>query len=188
MPDNKEPSSSIVEVHLYLENPASADRIAKAIQTFRTGWSTDSQDNSAFLFSEIKYDGLQPGNRYQLSFIGPGQDFAAVSDSVHEFLNAFIDAYCAEEWEEDWLCELDCDELPTIIKYEVMAARPLETAARPAGPRPEATQDISCGDCANFDRYRDADDGYGGCQANGDTVHEDYEVGDCPHFRPAACH
>ena len=29
-----------------------------------------------------------------------------------------------------------------------------------------------CGDCGNFDRYQDENDGYGGCDESGYTVNE----------------
>ncbi len=39
-----------------------------------------------------------------------------------------------------------------------------------------------CGDCANFDRYKDEDNGYGGCDVCGYTKHADEDASDCDEF------
>lgn len=39
-----------------------------------------------------------------------------------------------------------------------------------------------CGDCVNFDRYKDEDEGYGGCDALGYTRHEKDDAEGCEDF------
>lgn len=176
--------STVVDVLLTLENPASAAFIQKAIDSYRSGYLVDEQDG--LFFNRIEYPGLQePTHRYLLRFIAPGHDFKATSDSVHQFMHSFMDDFFDEELEEDWLCELDCDELPSFIEYEVLAACAYEPPPQTL-PGRKPGENRRCGDCVKFDRYKDADDGYGGCAASCAagcaTVHEDYEAGECEYF------
>lgn len=40
----------------------------------------------------------------------------------------------------------------------------------------------TCGYCANFERYEDEDDGYGGCDAGCGTVHQDNDATQCDSY------
>lgn len=41
----------------------------------------------------------------------------------------------------------------------------------------------TCGNCVNFDRYKNEDDGYGGCDVLCYTKHEDQDASDCDDFK-----
>ena len=58
-----------------------------------------------------------------LVFIGHGHGHKEIADSVHQFLSSFMDEFYDETLEDDWLNEMDCDEMPLIVTYEVNEAK-----------------------------------------------------------------
>ena len=105
---------------LNIGNATEAEDIERALQFFSATYS-DKSDSAISL--EVKYNGLKDENRYLLTFIGSGESPVEIADGVHRFMEAFFEEFYDESLEEDWLCELGCDELPSIIDYDVKAAR-----------------------------------------------------------------
>jgi hypothetical protein len=115
MEKNNGNGSISVEVQLYLENSQLANKIEKAITFF------SNSNNEEFGFNGIEHKGTRD-LIYYLTFHGCG-DARKIADDVHRFLSAFIDEFYDEDLEDDWMNEIDSDELPIIQKYEVLPAR-----------------------------------------------------------------
>lgn len=107
---------TMVEVFFKLQNMECAEKITAAINSYF------SSSDGDFSFAEIRDGGIH-GNELMLVFIGPGQDPKQIADSVHQFLSSFMDDFYDETLEDDWLNEMDCDEMPLIVTYEVNEAK-----------------------------------------------------------------
>lgn len=107
---------TMVEVFIKLQNMECAEKVATAVSSFFSSGDGD------YMFTEIR-DGGIGHEGLMLIFLAPGQDYKETADSVHQFLNAFIDAFYDETLEDDWLNEMDCDEMPLIVSYEVNEAK-----------------------------------------------------------------
>lgn len=107
---------TIVKVFLKLQNIECAEKVTTAIKSYF------SSSDSGYIFAEIRDGGIN-GNELMLVFIGPGQDHKEIADSVHQFLISFMDEFYDDTLEDDWLNEMDCDEIPIIVSYEVNAAK-----------------------------------------------------------------
>lgn len=105
-----------VEVQLYLENSQLANKIEKAVTFFF------NSNDEEFRFNDIEHKGTRD-LIYYLTFHGYGDDASKIADDVHRFLAAFIDEFYDEDLEDDWMNEIDSDELPIIQKYEVLPAK-----------------------------------------------------------------
>lgn len=112
---SKTQRSTMVEVFLKLQNMECAEKVTAAVNSY---FSSSAGD---YIFAEIRDGGIK-GNELMLVFIGPGQDHKEIADSVHQFLSSFMDEFYDETLEDDWLNEMDCDEMPIIVSYEVNAA------------------------------------------------------------------
>lgn len=109
-----------VDVILRLGNASTAEYIERALRFYSAAYSDSSDPSIAF---EVLCKGLQAANEYRLTFVGSGADLGQIADGVHRFMESFLDEFYDESVEEDWLCELGCEALPTIIDYDVDTAR-----------------------------------------------------------------
>lgn len=109
-----------IDVILQLGSVASATAIQHAFR-FYSATYVDKDDPS--LSFDVKHKGIQDENQYRLTFLGTGSDITEIADGVHRFMESFLEELYDESLEEDWLCELGCDELPTIIDFDVESAR-----------------------------------------------------------------
>ena len=107
---------TIVEVFLKLQNIECAEKVITAVNSYF------SLDHGDYTFAEIRDGGIH-NNEFMITFIGPGKDHKDLAESVHRFLSSFIDEFYDDTLEEDWLNEMDCDEMPIIVSYEVNAAK-----------------------------------------------------------------
>ena len=106
----------IVEVLIKVQDINSAEKIKTAVNSYF------SSSDGGYVFSEIRDGGIH-GNELMLVFFGDGHDHKEIADSVHLFLNSFMDEFYDDTLEDDWLNEMDCDEMPIIVGYEVNAAK-----------------------------------------------------------------
>lgn len=113
---NKMQTGTMVEAFLKLQDIECAERVVYAINSYFSSGDSD------YSFSEIRNGGTN-SSELILVFIGPGQDHKEIADSVHRFLISFMDEFYDDTLEDDWLNEMDCDEMPSIISYEVNAAK-----------------------------------------------------------------
>lgn len=109
-------SGTIVEVFFKLQNIECAEKVTTAVRSY---FSSSSGD---YIFGEIRDGGIN-SNELMLVFIGPGQDHKEIAGSVHQFLSAFMEDFYDDTLEDDWLNEMDCDEMPIIVSYEVNAVK-----------------------------------------------------------------
>lgn len=107
--------STIVKVFLKLQNIECAKKVAIAVNSY---FSSSTDD---YIFDEIRDGGID-SNGLILVFIGSGLDRKEIAESVHRFLSSFMDEFYEDTLEDDWLNEMDCDEMPVIVSYEVNAA------------------------------------------------------------------
>lgn len=107
---------TMVEVFVKLQNTDCAEKVTAAINSYFSASDGDG------IFTEIR-DGGMSGNELMLVFIGPGQDYKEIADNVHRFLSSFMEEFYDETLEDDWLNEMDCDEIPLIVSYEVNEAK-----------------------------------------------------------------
>lgn len=112
---SKTQRGTMVEVFFKLQNMECAEKVTAAVNSF-------SSSDGDYIFTEIRDGGIN-GNELMLVFIGPGHDHKEIADSVHQFLSSFMDEFYDETLEDDWLNELDCDEMPIIVSYEVNTAK-----------------------------------------------------------------
>lgn len=113
---SKTPRGTMVEVFLKLQNMECAEKVTVAVNSYF------SSSDSEYIFADIR-DGGMNGNELMLVFIGPGHDHKEIANSVHQFLSSFMDEFYDETLEDDWLNEMDCDEMPLIVTYEVNEAK-----------------------------------------------------------------
>lgn len=109
-----------VDVVLQLGNAAMSDAIERAFSFYIATYLDKSDPASSFA---INYQGIQSGTRYRLTFLTTNTPVREFAESVHRFMEAFLDEFYDETVEEDWLCELNCEELPMIIDYDVETVR-----------------------------------------------------------------
>lgn len=114
---SKTQKGTMVEVLLKLQNMEFAEKVITAVNSYFSSSASD------YIFNEIRDSGISR-SELMLVFIGAGQDYKEIAESVHKFLGAFIDEFYDETLEDDWLNEMDCDEMPIIISYEVNEAKP----------------------------------------------------------------
>lgn len=105
-----------VETFFKLQNIECAEKVAIAVKSY---FSSSYGD---WIFSEIR-DGSVDINELMLVFIGPGENHKEIAESAHLFLSSFMDEFYDDTLEDDWLNEMDCDEMPIIVSYEVNAAK-----------------------------------------------------------------
>ena len=113
---SKTQRGTMVEVFIKLQNMECAEKIAIAVNSYFASIDVN------YAFAEIR-DGGSSKKELMLIFIGPGQDHKEIADNVHQFLNSFMDEFYDETLEDDWLNEMDCDEMPIIVSYEVNEAK-----------------------------------------------------------------
>lgn len=109
-----------VDVILQLGSAASSAAIKRAIRFYSATYLDKSDPSISF---EIKCKGIQDENQYRLTFLGTGTALKDITDGVHRFMESFLEEFYDESVEEDWLCELGCEEIPIIIGYDVESAR-----------------------------------------------------------------
>ena len=113
---SKAQRGTMVEVFVKLQDMEHVEKIITAINSYF--YSSGSDYN----FAEIR-DGGSNKEELMLVFLASGQDHKEIADQVHLFLNSFMDEFYDETLEDDWLNEIDCDELPVIVSYEVNEAK-----------------------------------------------------------------
>lgn len=113
---SKTQRGTMVEVFFKLQNIECAEKVTAAVNSYFSSGDGD------FRFAEIRDGGIN-GAELMLIFIGPGHDHKEIADSVHQFLGSFMDEFYDETLEDDWLNEMDCDEMPSIVSYEVNIAK-----------------------------------------------------------------
>jgi hypothetical protein len=106
---------TIVKAFLKLQNIECAEKVTTAVNSY---FSSNYGD---YVFGEIRDGGIN-SNELTVVFIGPGQDHKELAESVHRFLSSFMDEFYDDTLEDDWLNEMDCDDMPIIVSYEVNAA------------------------------------------------------------------
>lgn len=107
---------TIVEVFFKLQNIEYAEKVTTAVNSYF------SSNYGEYIFSEIRNGSINT-NELMLIFFGSGQDNKEMAESVHQFLSSFMDQFYDDTLEDDWLNEMDCDEMPIIVSYEVNAAK-----------------------------------------------------------------
>ena len=106
---------TIVKAFLKLQDIECGEKVTTVVNSYF------SSNSDAYIFDEIKDGGIS-NNDLILVFISSGQDHKEIAESVHQFLNCFMDEFYDDTLEDDWLNEMDCDEMPYIVSYEVTDA------------------------------------------------------------------
>ncbi|KYZ77445.1 hypothetical protein AXX12_04865 [Anaerosporomusa subterranea] len=109
-----------VDAILQLGSVTSEVAIKKAFRFYSATYRDKSDPSISF---EVKYKGIQDENQYLLTFLGTGTALTDITEGVHRFMESFLEELYDESVEDDWLCELGCEELPIIIDYDIKSAR-----------------------------------------------------------------
>lgn len=113
---SKAQRGTMVEVFVKLQDMKCAEKVITAINSYF------HSSGGEYNFNEIRDGGIYNGE-FMLVFIASEQDRKEIADQVHQFLNSFMDEFYDETLEDDWLNEMDCEEMPMIVSYEVNEAK-----------------------------------------------------------------
>ena len=109
-----------VDVILQLGSTASSASIKRAFGFYSATYLDKIDPSISF---EIKCKSIQEEGQIRLTFLGTGTALKDIAEGVHRFIESFLEEFYDESVEDDWLCELGCEELPIIVDYEVESAR-----------------------------------------------------------------